>query len=556
MRTHHIYLTIVLVVIVTILITYLYTSSHYMELLYAIYVLLLTSFSLLFVKAKNKSETLFIAIIILLIVRMLPRLSNIFSGYVLASGDEGYDLSTALITLLNGRLVYESINAHNIEYINYPMLHIFTVILHLISGIDFLPILVILPQIISLAILLLFYKTFESNDLNKLKMVTIVGVAFLLTGIHAQYWSILVRETYASIFSMLLLLNIIKIFMTSENFSPLMLVITVLALTFSHYASNIYTILAVSLLLTSLVLQNRFITSNSTLRVKNSTQRLRRVKDVIFVLLFANIVYILYNEFISRYTFNWLATLIKEIVYYPTNVAEVVLNVGSALHMLERIFIYTHYVTLLLLLFLLLHKVSYNRGLPIKLFLFMLIISYFLLAYARFIPGGGRYPLIRFAHYVLFTYLVTSLSLFKKQENFRSEKYLIAVSSILLVLLAMGYLAQVSPLFKYRDYRLSVHPHDTLNFIIMHTNCDFNLGYIVLEPYIPVNRYAFSLLDSHNTACSGIEYFQFSLSNFRIYGNSNRKVINIVVSSPKLGEPILQYYPIVYNSHGILLQPI
>jgi hypothetical protein len=556
MRAHYIYLTIVLVVTATILITYLYTSSHYVGLLYAIYVLLLTPFSLLLVKAKNKSEVLFIAVIILLIVRMLPRLSNIFSGYVLAPGDEGYDLSTVSITLLNGRLVYENINAHNVEYINYPMLHIFTVILHLISDIDFLPILVILPQIISLAILLLLYKTFESNDLNKLKMATIVGVAFLLTGIHAQYWSTLVREAYASIFSILLLLNIIKIFMTSESFSPLTLVLAVLALTFSHYATNIYTILAVAPLLTSLVLQNRFITSSSTLSVKNSTQRFRRVRDVIFILLFANIVYILYNEFISRYTFNWLATLIEEIVYYPINVAEVVLNVGSALYMFERIFIYIHYVALLLLLFLLLHKVSHNRGLPLKLFLFMLIISYFLLAYARFIPGQGRYPLMRFAHYVLFTYLVTSLSLFKKQENFRPQKNLIAVSSILLVLLAMGYLAQVSPLFKYRDYRLSVYPHDTLNFVIAHTNCDFNLGYIVLEPFVPVNRYAFSLLDSHNTMCSGIEYFQFSLSNFRIYGNSNRKVINIVISSPKLGEPILQDYPIVYNSHDIVLQPI
>jgi hypothetical protein len=524
--------------------------------LYAIYVLLLIPFSLLFVKAKNKSEVLFIAVIILLIVRMLPRLSNIFSGYVLAPGDEGYDLSTALITLLNGRLVYENINAHNVEYINYPMLHIFTVILHLISDIDFLPILIILPQIISLAILLLLYKTFESNDLNKLKMVTIVGVAFLLTGIHAQYWSTLVREAFASIFSMLLLLNIIKIFMTSESFSSLTLVLAVLALTFSHYGSNIYTILAVAPLLTSLVLQNHFITSSSTLSVKNNAQRFRRIRDVIFILLFANIVKILYNEFISRYTFNWFATLIEEIVYYPINAAEVVLNVGLALYMFERIFIYIHYVALLLLLFFLLHKVSHNRGLPLKLFLFMLIISYSLLAYARFIPGGGRYPLMRFAHYVLFTYLVTSLSLFKKQENFRPQKNLIAVSSILLVLLAMGYLAQVSPLFKYHDYRLSVYPHDTLNFIIMHTNCDFNLGYIVLEPYIPVNRYAFSLLDSHNTACSGIKYFQFSLSNFRIYGNSNRKVINIVVSSPKLGEPILQYYPIVYNSHDIILQPI
>ncbi|MCS7367599.1 MAG: hypothetical protein NDF52_06950 [archaeon YNP-WB-062] len=549
-------MTIVLVVTATILVTYLYTSSHYVGLLYAIHVLLLTPFSLLLVKAKNKSEVLFIAVIILLIVRMLPRLSNIFSGYVLALGDEGYDLSTASITLLNGRLVYENINAHNVEYINYPMLYIFTVILHLISDVDFLPILVILPQIISLAILLLFYKTFKSNDLNKLKMATIVGVAFLLTGIHAQYWSTLVREAYASIFSILLLLNIIKIFMTSESFSPLTLILAVLALTFSHYASNIYTILAVALLLTSLVLQNRFITSSSTLSVKNSTQRFRRVRDVIFILLFANIVYILYNEFISRYTFNWLATLIEEIVYYPINVAEVVLNVGSALYMFEMIFIYIHYVALLLLLFLLLHKVSHNRGLPLKLFLFMLIISYFLLAYARFIPGQGRYPLMRFAHYVLFTYLVTSLSLFKKQENFRPQKNLIAVSSILLVLLAMGYLAQVSPLFKYRDYRLSVYPHDMLNFVIVHTNCDFNLGYIVLEPFVPVNRYAFSLLDSHNTMCSGIEYFQFSLSNFRIYGNSNRKAINIVISSPKLGEPILQDYPIVYNSHDIVLQPI
>jgi uncharacterized membrane protein SirB2 len=54
---------------------------------------------------------------------------------------------------------------------------------------------------------------------------------------------------------------------------------------------------------------------------------------------------------------------------------------------------------------------------------------------------------MRFAHYVLLIYFVTSLSFFKKQKSFRLQKNLIEFSSILLVLLAMSYLAQVSPLF-------------------------------------------------------------------------------------------------------------
>jgi hypothetical protein len=207
-------------------------------------------------------------------------------------------------------------------------------------------------------------------------------------------------------------------------------------------------------------------------------------------------------------------------------VLEALLNIGSRLQMFERFLIYIHYIALFS----------------------------FLLAYARFIPGQGRYPLMRFAHNFLFIYMTMSLILLRseKQANFRWPKSLV-VASALLILLALGYLAQVSPLFKYSEDRLNADPCATFSFIVTHTLCDFNLGYVVLEPYVPMDRYVFSLLDSHNTFHS-VEYFQFSLSDFRVYGSNGERAINILVSSPKRGEPILQGFSIIYSSCDVVLQ--
>jgi len=53
-----------------------------------------------------------------------------------------------------------------------------------------------------------------------------------------------------------------------------------------------------------------------------------------------------------------------------------------------------------------------------------------------------------------------------------------------------------------------------------HTGYEFNMGYLAIKPYMAINNYVFTLLDSHNTICTGIEYFQYVLSSSDILGNT------------------------------------
>jgi hypothetical protein len=265
-------------------------------------------------------------------------------------------------------------------------------------------------------------------------------------------------------------------------------------------------------------------------------------------------VYILYNYFLTLYSFNWLLTLIKEIFYYPITAPQVILEIGRGLQLFERIIIYIHYVALLSLLSLPIPLAIFNRRLSLGAgaFLTFLIVLYYVLLYARFIPGQGRYPLMRFAHYVLFLCIILIINLFEYLE-IKVSKRMIVVYSLLFSLLALGYLAQVSPLFKYVDYRLSIEPQNIMRFLTTHTGCEFNMGYLVIKPYMAINNYAFALLDSHNIICRGIEYFQYVLSSSEILGNKG--LTNILVISPKyegLSEQVLDL-DLVYNAEDLLL---
>jgi hypothetical protein len=152
-------------------------------------------------------------------------------------------------------------------------------------------------------------------------------------------------------------------------------------------------------------------------------------------------MYILYNSFLTTYTFNWLSTLIREILYYPITAPQVILTTGSSLQFFERIAIYIHYLTLLSLL--LLPIIMFNRRLSLgtEAFLTLLVILYYTFLYARFIPGHGRYPLMRFAHYFLLLYIVIIVSLLKHLE-INVSKRVIVIYTLLLALLALGYLAK------------------------------------------------------------------------------------------------------------------
>jgi hypothetical protein len=71
-----------------------------------------------------------------------------------------------------------------------------------------------------------------------------------------------------------------------------------------------------------------------------------------------------------------------------------------------------------------------------------------------------------------------------------------------------------------------------MGFLTTYAGCRFNMGYLVVKPYMAINNYAFALLDAHNTICVGIEYFQFILNGSYILGNAKR-ALNLLVISPK-----------------------
>ena len=473
---------------------------------------------------NSKSTVLLIVLVTFMLLRMLPRFSNIFSGYALAPGDEGYDLSTTLITLYNGRLVYEKINGHNVEYINYPMLHIFTSVFTQIADVDPIVILVALPQIISATILLLFVSSTSYSEINKFKLSLVLGTAFLLAGVHAQYWSTLVREAYASLFSTLILLNVFTMFVDNTSMRIPILILTSVALVFSHYATNVYTISAIVIMLLLVQFLMRYFKSFGVFRKRD------KIMPLFIILAISNAIYILYNSFLTTYTFNWLSTLIREILYYPITVPQVILTIGSSLQLFERITIYIHYIALLSLL--LLPIIIFRRlSLGVRVFLTLLVILYYTSLYARFIPGHGRYTLMRFAHYFLFLYIVIIASLLKHLE-INVSKRVIVIYALLFSLLALGYLAQLSPLFKYADHRLSIDPKNIMEFLTTYAGCRFNMGYLVIKPYMAINNYAFVLLDAHNTICRGIDYFQYVLNGSYILGNA-KGPLNLLVISPK-----------------------
>jgi hypothetical protein len=505
------------------------------------------------VNTDSKPVVLLAVLVTFILLRVLPGLSNIFSGYALAPGDEGYDLSTALITLHNGHLVYEKINSHNVEYINYPMLHIFTSIFTQIAGVDPIVILVALPQIASATILLLFASSIPYNEVSRFKLSLILVATFLLAGIHAQYWSTLVRETYASLFSIMILLSIFMMFTSTTSMKVAVQTLALIALVFSHYATNAYTISATILM----ALLMRFLTKHFKefeVFERNKVQIRHRLILLVIILTISNTVYILYNYFLTSYSFSWLSTLMKEILYYPITAPQVVLEIGRGLHPFERIIIYVHYAALLSLLSFPILLAMFNRRLSLGAgaFLTLLIALYYVLLYARFIPGQGRYPLMRFAHYVLFPCIILIINLLEHLE-IKVSKRMIVAYSLIFSLLALGYLAQVSPLFKYVDYRLSIEPQNIMRFLTTHTGCEFNMGYLAIKPYTAVNNYAFALLDSHNTICKGIGYFQYVLSSSEILGNKG--LTNILVISPKyegLPEQVLNL-DLVYNAEDLLL---
>jgi hypothetical protein len=228
--------------------------------------------ALLFIYRGNSVfEILFLAVNLIMILKIIPRFSNLFAGYALAVGDEGYDLSASRIVLEYNHLMFERINSHNIEYLQYPLLHIMVAVLNMISSIELIPILTILPVILNLCAFLYIYgilrRQMLKHSVNSTTVILLLTyVAYLFTGSHAQYWSHMVREAYAAPFAILTILAFYNTLFTNNTTLLKVLPIVTIAMVFSHYATNIYLIAT----LQALILLGYFLSKHYSNRIEIS----------------------------------------------------------------------------------------------------------------------------------------------------------------------------------------------------------------------------------------------------------------------------------------------
>lgn len=548
-------------------------SVKYLTLLHLFYISFSGIMLIYLNRAKDKRTLLFALLSLILVLRITPRLANIYSGYMLAPGDEGYDYSAMVILIDRGHLVYELINGHNVEYFQYPMIHIATAILNIVSSIDSLALAVTLPvllSILSFLYLYLFTQRYLGNS-NIVLAVAILLVAYLFAGSHAQYWSTFIREAFAAPFAILTLVIFFdalfrRYFVSWLKILPLVL----LVLCFSHYATNIYLI---TLIIITFTMYKTLIKPLQQDRPEGSLTGSIGKHDSInyfyIILLITNTVYLIYNAFLIRYTTNWIKTIFEEVLgFNPLQVIGNVGALGTRLYIFERLAIYAHYIalfTILSLFYILalqLYKTHDKKYLILPIITSIIGLSYFASLYGRFIPGQGMYPVLRFSPWPLLLSIMMLIHLFRSTRSFLSltklgNTKILLVMSILLVTILTGYLAQVSPLFKYREYRLNTDPGLVMKFIIRTTDCKFNLGYEVTVPWVVLENFGFVSLDSQNTICKGIGYFQYSILNNKIImTRPSDNPLNILVISSKYGGIITSQKNLIFNSCDITLSLI
>ncbi|WP_042666889.1 hypothetical protein [Desulfurococcus amylolyticus] len=330
--------------------TYTFGDESYAYVLYLSYIVIFVLLALSSVyQGDSAFGILFLAVNLIMILKLIPRFSNLFAGYALAVGDEGYDLSASKIVLKYNHLMFERINGHNVEYLQYPLLHIMVAVLNMVSSIELIPILTVLPVVLNLCVFLYMYGTIRSQMLKHGVNSTTVTllltyVAYLFTGLHAQYWSSMVREAYAAPFATLTVLVFYNILFARSTTLLKVLPIVAIAMVFSHYATNIY-LLAI---LSALTLIGYLLSKNYSNGIEIS-----KLTQYLLLLAVANLIYIVYNLFMWNYTSSWIKTILNEFFYLPYSVFEGATRIGVALPLYERLLIYLHYAALLLLLTLL-----------------------------------------------------------------------------------------------------------------------------------------------------------------------------------------------------------
>jgi len=445
-------------------------------------------------KRRELSLILFLTILLIALLRFVPKYTNLAYGYVMTPGDEGYEFSTILITLRNDRLVYEQINRHNYEYIQFPLIHILSSIYINIAEVNPLIVTFIIPILSSWLVYLVLYTLFvkpvadvsKSSTRITIMPLNILLLTFLFSGYHGVFWSFMVRETYTLPFAIITFLTISGLTSSSDKYFKI-LPIVIITVVLGHFATRYF--LVVALLLSFLVS-----------KLSNILTRKRLAWFTALVVGVA--LYDLYQMFIALGFVNWMKSIYREFVeYYPEIITSVpVTSIGTELPWFESGIIILSYIALFveLVLFSFIQTfISKN----FKLFITstVIILTYFGSLMGRFLPGHPRHAFMRFSSWVLLIFILLYFISIQIGVHHRNKgktiDMLIYILPILFIFVLLGYIAQTSPILK--GYVTTQNPVATVRFIEMYMQGSYvYMAWLSSKPYSPPYL-EYSLLDSY-----------------------------------------------------------
>jgi len=445
-------------------------------------------------KGRGSSIILFLVILLIALLRFVPKYANLANGYVMTPGDEGYEFSTILITLRNGRLVYEQINRHNYEYIQFPLIHILSSIYINITEVNPLTVTLTIPILSSWLVYLILYALFakplaeisKSSTGITMMILNMLLLTFLFSGSHGVFWSSMVRETYTLPFAIIAFLAIGGLTESSDKYLKI-LTIAIIAVVLGHFATRYFLIAALLLL---------FLVS----KLLNAPTR---KKFAWFTALIVGVaLYDFYQIFIALGLVNWLKSIYEEFLgYYPEIITSIpVTSIGTELPGFERGITILSYIALFVEMILFSIQILGVSKNP-KLFVLStaITLAYFGSLAGRFLPGHPRYALMRFSSWVLLIFISIYFTSIQMGAHHRSKgkaiDMLIYIFSTLFIFVLLGYIAQTSPILK--GYVTSQNPIATVHFIETYMRDPYvYMAWLSSRPYSSPYL-GYNLLDSY-----------------------------------------------------------
>jgi len=475
-------------------------TINYVISIYTVVLVSVLSFLLVVRIAERKRRELplilFFAILLIAFLRFVPKYANVAYGYVMTPGDEGYEFSTILITHRNGKLVYEEINRHNYEYVQFPLIHLLSSIYINTTEVNPLTVTFIIPILSSWLVYLTLYALFVKPMTEVSKSSTGISTAtlnilfftFLFSGFHGVFWSSMVRETYTLPFAVITFLVIGGLMKSSDKYLKV-LPITIIAVVLGHFATRYFLVVALSFLFLILKLLNIP----------------TRKRFAWFVALVAGVaLYDLYQMFITLNFANWIKSIYREFTEYYLEIitSAPVTSIGTRIPEFERGIIILSYIALFIELFLFSIQIySISKNLKFFMVSTAIVLAYFGFLAGRFLPGYPRDAFMRFSSWVLLTFILLYFTSIKINQHHHYKGNVINISicifPILFFFVLLGYIAQTSPILK--GYITVQNPVATVHFIEAYTQDSYvYMGWLSNKPYSsPYLEY--SLLDSYIT---------------------------------------------------------